>query len=326
MTVLTGSRPGPNRAGGPARGKMVVMKRLLFVLLAVTLAAPLAAQDWKGMGRLFGKVADPDGKPVMGATVKLDCPSRGGGTTLTTDKKGQWAFQGLAACNWNVDIKAEGFSQKSLTVPMSSEQTRMLPVDVKLEKQKGPPPELVEALKKGDEAFAAQQWPIARENYEKVATMRPDLAPQLYPRLARVYGAEKNTDKALEYLQKSIEIDPSNQQMKLVAATAAMDAGMTEKALTFLSSVDDAKLPNGDGYFDIAVAFLRKNDAPNAVNFFTKAVTKDPKIVEAYYWRGIAYVQQQKMAEAKADMQKVLELEPSGPNADKAKKALDQLK
>jgi tetratricopeptide (TPR) repeat protein len=302
------------------------MKRLSFVILVVTLAAPLTAQDWKGMGRLFGKVTDPDGKPVPGATVKLDCPSRGGGTTLTTDKKGQWAFQGLAACNWNVDIKAEGLSTKSITVPMTSEQSRMQPVDVKLEKPKGPPPELVEALKKGDDAFAAQQWAVARENYEKVATMRPDLAPKLYPRLARSYAAENNTDKALEFLQKSIEADPDNQQMRIVAATAAMDAGMTDKALVFLAAIDDAKIPNGDGYFDIAVAFLRKADSANAVTFFTKALAKDPKIVEAYYWRGIAYVQQQKMAEAKADMQKVLELQPAGPNADKAKKALEQLK
>ena len=85
--------------------------------MAVALAAPLQAQDWKGMGRLFGKVTDAtDNKPIVGATVKLDCPSRGGGTTLTTDKKGSWAFQGLAACNWNIDIKAEGYQIKSITV------------------------------------------------------------------------------------------------------------------------------------------------------------------------------------------------------------------
>ena len=302
------------------------MKRLLFAFCAVALAEPLLAQDWKGMGRLFGKVTDADNKPVEGASVKLDCPSRGGGTTVVTDKKGNWAYQGLAACNWALDVKAEGFEVKSITVPMQHEQSRMAPVDVKLEKRKGPPPELVEALKAGDAAFAAQQWPAARENYEKVALMRPDLAPQLYPRLARIYGAEKNTEKALEYLQKSIDIDPANQQMKLVAATAALDAGMSDKAMMFLASIDDAQLANGDGYFDIAVTFLRKNDAVNAVTYFTKAVTKDPKIVEAYYWRGIAYVQQQKLPEAKADMQKVLELEPAGPNADKAKKALEQLK
>jgi predicted Zn-dependent protease len=302
------------------------MKRLPLAFFAVALAAPLLAQDWKGMGRLFGKVTDADGKPLAGASVKLDCPSRGGGTTIVTDKKGNWAFQGLAACNWNLDIKADGFQVKSITVPMASEQARMTPVDVKLEKPKGPPPELVEALKSGDAAFAAQQWQTARENYEKVAGLRPDLAPQLYPRLARIYAAEKNTDKALEFLTKSIGADPNNQQMKIVAANAAMDAGLADKAMEFLASIDDAQVQNGDGYFDIAVGFLRRNDSPNAVNYFTKALAKDPKIVEAYYWRGISYVQQQKMAEAKADMQKVLELEPSGPNADKAKKALEQLK
>lgn len=152
----------------------------------MALATPVLAQDWKGMGRLFGKVSDADGKPVAGASVKLDCPSRGGGTTVVTDKKGNWAYQGLAACNWNIDIKAEGFQAKSVAVPMSSEQARMAPLDVRLEKPKGPPPELVEALKNGDAAFAAQQWQTARENYEKVAGLRPDLAPQLYPRLARV--------------------------------------------------------------------------------------------------------------------------------------------
>ena len=205
------------------------------------------------MGRLFGKVTGPDGKPLEGASVKLDCPSRGGGTTVTTDKKGGWAFQGLAACNWNVDVKADGFQVKSITVPMGSEQARMAPVDLKLEKQKGPPPELVEALKKGDDAFAAQQWTVARENYEKVAAMAPDLAPKLYPRLARIYAGEKNTDKALEYLQKTIDEDPSNQQMKIVAANAAMDAGLSDRALAFLASIDDTKITSGDGYFDLAV-------------------------------------------------------------------------
>lgn len=302
------------------------MKRLPLAFFAMALATPVLAQDWKGMGRLFGKVSDADGKPVAGASVKLDCPSRGGGTTVVTDKKGNWAYQGLAACNWNIDIKAEGFQAKSVAVPMSSEQARMAPLDVRLEKPKGPPPELVEALKNGDAAFAAQQWQTARENYEKVAGLRPDLAPQLYPRLARIYAAEKNTDKALEFLTKAISVDPANQQMKIVAANAAMDAGLADKALEFLASIDDAQVANGDGYFDIAVGFLRRNDSENAVNYFTKALAKDPKIVEAYYWRGIAHVQQRKMEEAKADMQKVLELEPSGPNADKAKKALEQLK
>ncbi len=298
----------------------------LVAFFVATLASPLLAQDWKGAGRLQGRVTDPDGKPVVGASVKLDCPSRGGGTTVVTDKKGIWAYQGLVACTWTIDIKAEGFAPLTTGAAMFSEQLRMEPLESRLQKPKGPPPELVEALKKGDEAFKAERWADAKASYEKVAELRPDLASQLYPRLARIYAAEKDTDKAIEFLQKSIDADPANQQIKIVAANTAIDAGLTDKALVFLSSLDDAQITNGDGYFDIAVGFLRRNDSENAINFFTKALAKDPKIVEAYYWRGMSYIREQKTAEAKADMRKVLELEPAGPNADKATKVLEQLK
>lgn len=278
------------------------------------------------MGRLSGRVNGPDGKPVVGASVKLDCPSRGGGTVVVTDKKGNWAYQGLAACTWKIEITADSFLPFTTGAGMMSEQARMDPIMAKLEKRAGPPPELVEAIKNGDAAFAAQEWAVARENYEKVSVLRPDLAAKLYPRLARIYAAEKNTDKAIEFLQKAIEADPANQQMKIVAANAAMDAGLTEKALLFLAGIDDAQITSGDGYYDIAVGFLRKNDSANAITFFSKALVKDPKIAEAYYWRGMSYLREQKMAEAKSDMQKVLELEPAGPNADKAKQVLGQLK
>ena len=176
-----------------------------------TLATSLLAQDWKGAGRLQGKVTDPDGKPVAGASVKLDCPSRGGGTTVVTDKKGAWAYLGLVACDWKIDITAAGFAPSTKVAAMASDQIKMNPIEVKLEKPKGPPPELVEAIKIGDEAFKAERWADAKVAYERVAEMRPDLAPQLYPRLARIYAAEKNTDKAIEFLQKSIEAEPANQ-------------------------------------------------------------------------------------------------------------------
>jgi tetratricopeptide (TPR) repeat protein len=188
--------------------------------------------------------------PVAGATVILECPLRGG-TSITTDKKGNWTYLGLAACEWKLDIKAEGFVTKSLKVSMGSEPARMSPVEVKLEKPKGPPPELVEAIRKGDAAFGAQQWAEARVAYEKVAE------PWM----------RASTKKLSHSWPRSM-----------------MPASRT------------------------------------------KALAKDPKIVEAYYWRGTSYVQQQKLAEAKADMQRVLELEPSGPNADKAAKTLEQLK
>ena len=307
-------------------GKMRPMKRFLLTVFAAALAAPLLAQDWKGMGRLQGRVNDPDGKPVAGASVKLDCPSRGGGATVVTDKKGNWAYMGLAACNWTIEVKAEGFSPLTTVAAMASDQIRMNPIDVKLEKPKGPPPELLEAVKKGDEAFQAQNWVVARENYEKILALRPDLGPQVYQKLAQAYAGEKNPAKAIEYLELSISADPSRMDLRFAAAQSALEAGLNEKGLEFLNGIDDAAVKGPDGYYNIAIYYLRKSDAQGAIAYFSKAILKDPKLGDAYYWRAMSYIRDGKLAEAKIDFQKVLEVDPAGPNAEKAKKALEQLK
>jgi len=85
---------------------------VVTAMAAAALAAPAAAQDWKGIGRFEGRVVDADGKPIEGATVKLDLPERGGGTSVKTDKKGKWAIGGIAAGQWNVDVEAAGYAPK----------------------------------------------------------------------------------------------------------------------------------------------------------------------------------------------------------------------
>ncbi len=278
------------------------------------------------MGRLNGKVTDQAGKPVAGATVKLDCPSRGGGTEIVTDKKGEWAYMGLAGCSWNLDITAEGFAKKSTVINMPSDQMRMTPINAVLERPKGPPPALVEAVKNGDEAFAAKNWVVARENYEKILEMRPDLGPQVFQKLAQCYAGEKNTPKVIEYLEKSIEADPGRTDLRFMAAQSALEAGIQDKGMEFLSHIDDAAVTGPDGYFNLAVYFLRASDVPNAIAYFSKAIAKDAKLGDAYYWRAMSYLRENKLAEAKADMQKLLELDPAGQYAEKAKGILEQLK
>ncbi len=48
--------------------------------------------------------------------------------------------------------------------------------------------------------------------------------------------------------------------------------------------------------------------------------------MDSYYRRALAYLGQGKSAEAKADLQKVVELQPDGEMSAMAKKALEQLK
>jgi tetratricopeptide (TPR) repeat protein len=312
-----------NRA---ARVAPLAVAAALLVLLG-SLAAPASAQDWKGLGRLEGKVLDADGKPIPDAVVRLENPGRGGGTTVKTDKKGRWAVLGLASGSWNIDIEVPGYAPKKLGLSMESEQQRMAPIEVRLDKAapQGPAPELVDALKRGDEAFKAGRYPEARAEYEKVLAMRPDFAATLHKQIAYTYSQENNSEKTIEHLDKVLQADPANTEIRALLAQEAIKGGMLDKASEILKGLDDATIKDPDVFFNIAVLFLNKQKTDEAIPFFTKAVTLDPTYVDGYMQRGLAYLQLQRYAEAKADFRKVLELDPQGPKGQMAQKALGGL-
>src|SRR6185295_7606881 len=122
------------------RSAMLTTRSLATGLLALAVAAPLAAQDWRGtQGRMEGKVVDASGQPIVGATLKLELPGRGG-TSIKTDKKGKWAIGGIAAGNWNLDVSAEGFVTKQVSVNLPTEFARLTPVEITLAKAVDPGP------------------------------------------------------------------------------------------------------------------------------------------------------------------------------------------
>jgi tetratricopeptide (TPR) repeat protein len=303
--------------------------------LAAVCAAPVLAQDWKGTGRFEGRVLDSEGRPIVGATVKLELPSRGGGTTVKTDKKGRWAIGGVAAGKWNVDVEAEGFAPKKGEFNLVSESARVQPLEIKLDKAgpAPPPPELLAAVQKGDEAYKAGRWAEARAEYEKVLGLRADLGPQLHELIARTYSQEENFAKSVEHLEKVLAAQPENATLRVLLAQEALRGGMLDKGLELLKGLDEAAITNPEIFYNVGVILRNQPDAATddakaamAVDYFTKAVAVDPKFAEGYMQRGLTQLSRGKTAEAKADFQKVVELSPDSEQAALAKKALGSLK
>lgn len=301
-----------------------------LVLLAFTLAsAPrVSAQDWKGVGRFEGRVTDADGKAIEGATVTLDLPARGGGPTVKTDKKGKWAYLGLVAGTWNIDVTADGYAARKVSAPLPNESARVPPIEVKLEKTapKAPPAEVLQALSTAEEAYKAERYEEAIAEYEKLLALRPDLATTIHQQIGFANIRLRRYEPALTQLQMVLDADPANVQVRAIAAQAALEGGMLDRGLELLKGIDETTIKSPDLFFNIGVNFLNANQPEPAIAYFTKAIAVDPAYADGYFRRALAYVQTNRVAEAKADLRRLLELAPEGPQADAARKTLEQLK
>lgn len=300
-------------------------------MFAVSLAA--GAQDWRGTeGRIEGRVLDPSGQPIEGATVKLELPGHGG-TTVKTDKKGRWALAPLIAGSWQVDIGAPGYTAKKITVPLATESTRVPPVEVKLERAPaapGPLPEILVALKEADAAFDAGRFAEARTLYEKAladpkVAVQPTAVKPLHMRISRCLSAEGNYESEMEHLQALLEMDASDTVVINLMAQEALRAGKLDKAMELLGRLDPATIKDPDTFFNIGALLLNANKPDAALPYFSRSVGVDPAYVDGYFQRALVYLQLQKFAESRADFEKVLALQPEGPKAETAKKALAQL-
>jgi tetratricopeptide (TPR) repeat protein len=294
-------------------------------LLAVD---PAQAQDWNGRGRLEGKVLAPEGTPIAGATVKLDNPGRGGGPTITTDKKGKWAYLGLAAGTWNIDVDAAGYTTRKVSIDLAGESVRINPIEVRLERAGPPPtpPEVLEAVTKADEAYKAGRFGEAQAEYEKLLALRPDLATAIHRQMGFSLIQLKKYPEALEHLQKVLDTDPASTQIRAIMAQAALEGGMVDRGLELLKGVDEASVKEPDVFFNIGVNLINANRPDEAIVYFGKAVALDPTYADGYFRRGLAHLQRGRNAEARADLKKLVELQPTGSQADLARKALEQIR
>ena len=93
----------------------------LALALIVFIAGPAAAAS------VSGRVVDPDGRPVAGATVLLDGPL--GVRTTVTDAEGRFAFDEVAVAAYRVLVHAPGFAASPATTHAGESAA---PIDITL--------------------------------------------------------------------------------------------------------------------------------------------------------------------------------------------------
>jgi tetratricopeptide (TPR) repeat protein len=109
-------------------------------------------------------------------------------------------------------------------------------------------------------------------------------------------------------------------------AQEALKGGIIGRGLELLKGVDDSAVKDPNVYFNVAALLLNQQKTEEAIGYLSRAIALDPAYVDGYFQRGLAYVGLGRMAEAKADLQKVIELAPGSAQADTARKGLAQIK
>lgn len=306
------------------------LKRTGLAVLAAFLAVTgVSAQEWRGMGRVGGKVIDEDGKPVAGVTVKATLPRAGNrGPEIKSNAKGEWAVGGIAGGAWALDFSKDGYETKSITVTVT-ESGRIPPMEIPLKRKASvadPNVEIREKLTQAAGLMNAKQFAEARGIYEELSAKYPEVK-QFRPLIARSYYGEGNKAAAIDHLRKALEQDPGNIEVMLLLGNTLMENGNADEARQILSSIDESKVADPTLFLNAGIALLNdKKDAEAAV-WFGKAIARFPQHPDGYYYRGISHLTARRTAEAKADLEKYVSMAPAdAPELATAKKILETLK
>jgi protein O-GlcNAc transferase len=156
---------------------------------------------------------------------------------------------------------------------------------------------------------------------EEAVTAKPDLTAG-YEALAKLYLRTKNYDKAIDRANKALDIDTDNQDMFGILADSYTAKGDKAKAAEYRK-----KLPaDAASMFNEAAHLINSGKDEQAEPLLKSAISANDKFAQAYYELGMLYVRSQKNADAKANLQKYLELEPNGKDAATAKEMLNYVK
>ncbi len=318
---------------------------LFFAFVALLAAAlPLSAQSWAGRGRLQGEIRDEQGKPVDGAKVTLRKgtervdPQADGPKVITTNKNGKWSILGLAQGPWGILIEKEGLMPSEGQVQVN-EFAVAAPLNITL---KAVPKEVQQqvteasgnakakvALEQGNALLGQSKYADARAQYEQALSLLevddPVLKSSIQRTIARTWFEEGKADKAIETLKAALLLKPDDVESLQLISTLLVSAGREAEAEAYM-----AKLPAGtkidpNSLLNLGIKLYNEKDLTGALDKFDRVVKDNPDLATAYYYRGLTYLGLNKSAEAKADFQKLLELDPNNPNAEEAREFIKSL-
>ena len=290
-------------------------------------------------------------------TPKAENP---GPPTVMTDKHGKWSVLGLTGGTWAVLIEKDGYiasegrlkvaesgpPQQAVTVKLKAaptEQAQAQGGQAAAPKEPSKESKANEAINAGNASLQADKYAEARASYEQALALLDPAKPEHAPVYVAVLRAIASThyreagqakskeakakamDQSIATLKKALEVKPDDPDTLQLLVNVLVDAGHETEAQTYL-----AKLPQGakldpERLINVGIKYYNTKQIDKALEEFNRVIADNPDLAEAYYYRGLVYLNKGKVPEAKADFQKLLTLDPKNKFAKEAQDYLKNL-
>jgi tetratricopeptide (TPR) repeat protein len=272
-----------------------------MMLRKLVLAAPLAlwpAAAWAQTTAIEGDVKGADGKPAVGAVIKIERKDIKGNYNTKTDKKGHYYYGGLGYGTYDVTIEVDG----KVADAMRGVRTQGAPAEVNFDLKQS-------AARAAAAASGAAPPPSAEENRALSPAQKAELEKQrkaqeeamaknkeLNDAFSAGRDAEtaKNWDVAIQQFEKASQLGPTQHVVWSHLADAYIARGGTKtggdqasdyaKGVEYYQKAIELKAddPAYHNNYALALAKIKNLDAAKAE--LTKAAELDPPSAGKYYY------------------------------------------
>jgi tetratricopeptide (TPR) repeat protein len=320
--------------------------RGVFAGLAAAALIAVAVPAYAQLGTLKGRVVDEAGKPVAGAELTFDFTGELNlHFTGKTDDNGEFIRAGLQAVQgrWNITAKKGDLSGFAANIDIELGSTTIVPDIVVrrggLAAATGEPTPEEKAAASLQKLFNDVKADMAAGSYDDAITKlngqlaKDDKCAACYLQLGDAYSKKSDADNAEKSYLKAADVNPQAPEAadaydalaNLYNSQRKFDkAGeMSQKAMSIRGASGGPA--DATSLFNAGVIFWNQSKIAEAKDQFKKAIDLKPDMAEAHYYYGMCLVNEGNVADAKTALQKYLQLAPNGPNAATAKSILDSM-
>lgn len=158
-------------------------------------------------------------------------------------------------------------------------------------------------------ANVEQSYELAKEALEKAREFDPK-NPLRVLELAQLEIQAQNLTQARQLTEQAVSMKPDYGDALYTLSQIAITEGDTETAVLSTRAIISIDPRNPARYYQLGVLEAARRDVQRATSAFEEAVRLDPNYANARYFLALAYNEAGRAADARAQLERVLELNP----------------